>query len=125
MKHLRCFHIPNQRINHPFGYQYIELICNCWLEILILAWKAGIGSKPHNHHFSLNITRVLSGHLLERKYRFSAGQLMVVSEKVICQGQWTWTMPDEIHELVSLDDAARTLHFYFPGRLRLNGKQTS
>lgn len=113
------------KINHPFGYQYIQLICNRWLEILILAWNAGIGSKPHNHHLSINFTRVLSGQLLERKYCFSAGQLIIVSEKVIHQGQWTWTSPHEIHELVSLDNAARTLHVYFPGRLSLKGKQAS
>ena len=123
MKRLFWSHIPSQKVNHPFGYQYIQLICNRWLEILILAWKAGIGSRPHNHHLSLNVTRVLSGQLLERKYCFSAGQLTVVSEKVIRQGQWTWTSPNEIHELVGLDDTARTLHFYFPGRLSLNGKQ--
>ncbi|MEM1278443.1 MAG: hypothetical protein AAGG53_00170 [Cyanobacteria bacterium P01_H01_bin.152] len=122
MRRLFYSRSPNRKVNHSSGYQYIQLICNRWLEILILAWKAGIGSKPHNHHFSINFTRVLSGQLLERKYCFSAGQLTVVSEKVIRQGQWTWTSPNEIHELVGLDDDAQTLHFYFPGRLGLRSK---
>ena len=108
----------DRKVTHPFGYKYIQLIRNRWLEILILAWQTGIGSKPHNHQASINFTRVLSGQLLERKYHLTAGQLRVVYDKVLRQGQWTWTSPYEIHELVGLDDAARTLHFYFPGRLR-------
>ncbi|NEP16951.1 MAG: hypothetical protein F6J97_08585 [Leptolyngbya sp. SIO4C1] len=111
-------HTKRDPITHRFGYRYIQLICNRWLEILILAWKAEIGSRPHNHSASINFTRVLSGQVLERRYHLSGGQLTVTSEKVIRQGQWTWTPPYAIHELVGLDDLAKTLHIYFPGRLK-------
>ena len=62
-----------QKMTHPFGYQYIQISYNRWLEVLILAWKAGIGSKPHNHQASINFTKVLSGQVLERKYHLSGG----------------------------------------------------
>lgn len=110
-----------ESITNSFGYQYIPIIRNRWFEILILNWNAGIGSKPHNHLSSANFTRVLSGRVLERKYHLSGGQLTVISERVIGQGQWTWTSPYEIHELIGLD-AAQTFHIYVPGRLGLSLK---
>lgn len=102
---------------HPCGYRYRPLLCHRLLELLILQWPSGSDSKPHSHQASINFTRVLSGRMLERKYHISAGQLTLMSERVLQTGQWTWTWPYQVHELVALETAVETLHLYFPGRL--------
>lgn len=110
----------NNPIQHSCGYSYFAIICNRLLEILVLNWSPGIDSKPHSHQGSINLTKVISGQVLERKYHISGGQLIPISERIINQGQWIWTLPYEIHELVALDAPAQTMHFYFPGRLCWN-----
>jgi len=107
----------SQLLLHPYGYCYAPLLCNRLVELLILQWSIGSESKPHSHGASINFTRVLSGLVLERKYHISGGELQLVSERVLEPGQWAWTLPFEIHELVALDTAAETLHIYFPGRV--------
>ncbi|MBF2048025.1 MAG: hypothetical protein IGS54_11780 [Elainella sp. C42_A2020_010] len=107
----------NSRLQqHPCGYCYIPIFCNRLGELLILQWVAGSESKPHSHLASINFTKVLSGQVLERKYHISGGQLRVISERVVQAGQWAWTFPFEIHELVALDKSAETMHIYLPGR---------
>ena len=103
-------------VQHRYGYQYLPILCRSWLEILLLQWSAGDQSKPHSHKASFNLTRVASGKLLERKYHISGGKLMVTSERILKTGQWAWTLPFQVHELIVLDEPAETLHFYFPGR---------
>lgn len=102
---------------HPYGYCYVPLLCNRFLEVLILQWPAGAESKPHNHGCSINFTKISAGQVLERKYYISGGELRVVSERILQAGQWAWTLPFEIHELVALNTSAETFHLYFPGRI--------
>jgi len=103
-------------VQHPYyGYDYQPIAWGRWGEVLILHWPCGIGSQPHCHQHAFNLTQVLSGRLLERKYRLTGGQLQVVSERVLQAGQWSWTLPFQIHELVCLEPS-RSLHLYFPGR---------
>jgi hypothetical protein len=109
-----CFR-PYLRL-HPYGYCYVPFVCHRLMELLILQWSAGSESKPHSHGASINFTKVLSGRVLERKYHISGGKLRMVSERLVQPGQWTWTLPFEIHELVALDTCAETLHLYIPGR---------
>lgn len=104
-------------IQHACGYRYCAISLNRVWEILMLHWNRGQTSEPHCHQSSFNLTRVMAGKLLERKYRISGGQLSVASERVVVAGQWSWTLPFQIHELVSLCDETRTLHLYLPGRV--------
>jgi hypothetical protein len=110
-------HLSLQQLLHPYGYCYVPIVCNRLMELLILQWSAGAESKPHCHGASINFTKVLSGQVLERKFHISGGKLRVISERVIQAGQWAWTLPFEIHELVTINDPAETLHLYFPGRV--------
>lgn len=103
-------------IEHPLGYRYRPLWHNRWWEVLSIVWGDRQTSKPHCHQISFNLTRVQSGRILERKYRTSGGQLIVASERVLTAGQWTWTLPFQVHELIGLGDRSHTLHVYFPGR---------
>ncbi|MGG6240483.1 hypothetical protein ACQ4N7_17805 [Nodosilinea sp. AN01ver1] len=103
-------------IEHPFGYVYRPIWHNRFWEVLSIIWGDRQTSKPHCHQVSFNLTRVQSGCILERKYRTSGGQLVVASERVLTAGQWTWTLPFQVHELIGLGDRSQTLHFYFPGR---------
>ena len=103
-------------IQHRYGYEYQPILCHGWIEVLRLRWTAGNCSEPHSHKASFNLTRVASGGLLERKYHISGGRLIVTSERILKPGQWAWTLPFQVHELVVLDQPAQTLHFYFPAR---------
>jgi hypothetical protein len=102
---------------HPYGYCYVPILSNRWVELLMLQWPIGSESKPHSHQASINFTKVLSGQVLERKYHISGGQMHVISERIIQAGKCAWTLPFEIHELLAVDTSAETLHFYFPGRI--------
>jgi hypothetical protein len=106
-----------QHLLHPFGYCYVPILSNRLIELLMLQWPVGSESKPHSHQASVNFTKVLSGQVLERKYHISGGQMHVISERIIQAGEWAWTLPFEIHELVAVDTSAETLHIYFPGRI--------
>lgn len=105
-----------ESICHPCGYTYCELLASRFVEVLVMGWHAGTGSQPHSHKACLNLTKVLSGQVLERKYHLTGGQLTILSERIVHQGQWAWILPYEIHELIGLDSPAQTLHFYFPKR---------
>lgn len=107
---------PQSLIEHPLGYSYRPHWHSRWWEVLSIFWGDRQTSKPHCHQISFNLTRVQSGRILERKYRTSGGQLIVASERVLTAGQWTWTLPFQVHELVGLGDRSHTLHFYFPAR---------
>jgi len=110
--------VNSQLQQHPCGYCYVPVFCHRLGELLILQWAIGADSKPHSHLASINLTKVLSGQILERKYHISGGQLHMISERVVKAGQWAWTLPFEIHELVALDTSAETMHLYLPGRVR-------
>lgn len=101
---------------HYYGYCYAPIFCNRLIELLILQWPIGSESKPHSHGAAINFTKVLSGQMLERKYHVSGGQLRLISERIVGAGQWAWTLPFEIHELIALNSSAETMHLYFPGR---------
>lgn len=107
---------PRSPIRHPLGYGYIPLMHHPWGEILTIIWHCYQTSQPHCHQGSLNLTRVQTGRILERKYRLARGRLVVASERILVAGQWTWTLPFQIHELIGLEDDTQTLHFYWPGR---------
>jgi hypothetical protein len=108
--------MPQPLVEHPLGYMYRPILHHRFWEVLSIFWGDRQTSKPHCHQFSFNLTRVQSGRILERKYRTSGGQLIVASERVLTAGQWTWTLPFQVHELIGLGDRSHTLHFYFPGR---------
>lgn len=114
--HLKIGFRPHLQL-HPYGYGYAPIVCNRLIELLILQWSAGAQSKPHSHGASINFTKILSGQVLERKYHLSGGELRIISERVMQAGQWAWTLPFEIHELIALNSSSETLHIYFPGRV--------
>jgi hypothetical protein len=101
---------------HSYGYCYAPIFRHRLIELLILQWPLGSASKPHSHGAAINFTKVLSGQVLERKYHISGGQLRIASERIVEAGQWAWTLPFEIHELLTLDTSAETMHIYLPGR---------
>ncbi|MGP1388046.1 MAG: hypothetical protein ACTS2F_31220 [Thainema sp.] len=89
---------------------------------MTLHWSAYTGSKPRSHSNSINFTKVISGTLLERKYTVSGGQLLLKSERMIQAGDWAYTLPHQVHELVVFNNSAKTLHFYFPKRQEIHAK---
>lgn len=102
----------------PYSRQLLEV--DGHREVLILRWRPGVPCAPHDHGEAKGVIHLVEGELTERRFRWSARGLGLVSE-VLHQAPALLTIEaGEIHDMVSATGAI-TVHRYSPrmGKMRI------
>jgi uncharacterized NAD(P)/FAD-binding protein YdhS len=100
------------------GYHRSLVVRRDGYELLVLAWKAGQGSVPHDHAGSISAMQVLQGHAVEGTWHTASdGYVDLEFETPVHTGEMTAWQDAGVHTVRNCADAAETLitiHVYAP-----------
>lgn len=100
------------------GYNRRRVVRAQAFEVLVMTWRPGQGSDPHDHAGSLCAVRVLRGRARESRFEPTRdGRVEARSSGPLCEGEVLVDGSDRIHALSNDDDtdgALVTLHVYAP-----------
>ena len=97
-------------------------------ELLLVTWRPGAWSWPHDHGESRGVGVALDGSLVERRFALDAGGARQIEERAWSEGTTVMFGAGAFHA-VSAPRGARTLHVYAPAPtwmrlLDLRGRRT-
>jgi hypothetical protein len=103
-------------------YYFLPLINWFFLEVVVVLWPTGSGSKPHDHNDSLNFSLIFpiggNSTMIAEFFKVSRGTLVRDNDKV-----FTFTskalhivLPRQVHQLRQLEGCSISVNFYVPRR---------
>lgn len=102
---------PPPRDGEPYGR--LPIFRDAVGEVLLVGWSEETFCAPHDHGQAGGLVCLLRGRLVERHWRWRAGQLDAVSERAHTAPAQIPVGPGAIHDMKA-SGAAVGVHFYFP-----------
>jgi hypothetical protein len=102
---------PPPGVGEPYGR--LPIFRDAVGEVLLVRWREETFCAPHDHGDAGGFVCLLRGRLVERHWRWRAGELCAVAERAHAASEVIAVGPGAIHDMKA-SDAAVGIHFYFP-----------